>query len=293
VLAGRVPAADDVATTFSYTDANAKNVGVAGEFSNWTILPLDKGTAGKWSKTLHLKPGNYGYKLVINDSDWIFDPANPARKIVNDIENSALSVGGVAPLATGKVAVTFTYASAQAKSVHVAGDFNKWLEAGDGKINAKPEWALQNDGAGNWKLTTELPAGKYQFKYVLDGGGTPPQWVTAAGLPTSSEGNSLLELKTVAPATTPAQLPEGAKAVYFSSAGEAAAVAVAGEFNQWNTTANPLAKNKHGVWEVAVALKPGKYTYKFVVDGKWLQDSANLEKAEDGLGGFNSVKVVE
>lgn len=287
-----VAAGDDVAVTFTYTDPAATSVGVAGEFSNWTILPMEKGADAKWTKTLHLKPGYYGYKFVINGNDWVFDPANPLRKMVNDIENSAISVGGVsAPAGSGLATATFTYVNPQAKSVHVAGEFNNWLDASEGKITAKPEWALSNDGAGNWKLVKQLRPGKYQFKYVLDGGGTPAQWVTAAGLPISAEGNSILELVAAAPQPAPAAPAE--KGAYFFYAGDAKSVTLAGEFNQWSTTSHPLRKNQFGVWEITVPLPPGRHPYKFVVDGNWVADPTNPEKTEDGHGGFNSVKVVE
>lgn len=163
---------------------------------------------------------------------------------------------------------------------------------------------MAHDGAGNWKLVKELPPGKYQFKYVLDGGGTAAQWVTAAGLPTSAEGNSILELTPTAPAPTPpAAAPAPAPAApasgartrdaYFSYAGEAKSVTLAGEFNQWNTTSHPLRKNQFGIWEITVPLPPGRHPYKFVVDGNWVTDPVNPEKTDDGHGGFNSVKIVE
>src|ERR1041384_4630257 len=98
-------AEEEIATPFSYTDANAENVGVAGEFGNWNILPMAKGENGKWTKTLYLKPGNYGYKFVIN-GDWKLDPNNPARKTVNDIENSAITVGNPPPAAIAEFSMS-------------------------------------------------------------------------------------------------------------------------------------------------------------------------------------------
>src|SRR5262249_5954544 len=118
---------DEVSATLTYSDPSAKTVEVAGEFSNWKILPMTKDDAGNWSKTLSLKPGVYAYKFVIN-GEWKLDPKNPARKSVNDIENSALTVGsgGGAPAANGPT-VSFAYPDAKAKTVHVAGEFNRWL----------------------------------------------------------------------------------------------------------------------------------------------------------------------
>src|SRR5207247_517519 len=47
---------------------------------------------GSWSLTIPLAPGTYGYKFLVNGSDWVFDPTNSNRKTVNGIENSAIEV---------------------------------------------------------------------------------------------------------------------------------------------------------------------------------------------------------
>ena len=44
-----------------------------------------------------------------------------------------------------------------------------------------------------------------------------------------------------------------------------------------------------GVYTVTIPLAPGRYQYKFVVDGQWFQDPNNPEEADDGYGGHNSV----
>src|SRR6266850_1025753 len=84
------PVDEGLEQTFKYTNPDAKTVSVAGEFNNWGELPMTKDDSGTWSRTVHLKPGYYAYKLVVN-GEWILDPANPARKTVNDMEDSAVS----------------------------------------------------------------------------------------------------------------------------------------------------------------------------------------------------------
>ena len=83
-------------------------------------------------------------------------------------------------------------------------------------------------------------------------------------------------------------------------------VYLAGQFNNWtydkakvskNETVNvviELARNKQtGFWEKYVYLPPGKYQYKYVLDGQtWKYDQNTLEKTDDGYGGFNSIIVV-
>ncbi len=280
ILGGWARAEDqEAAVTLTYLGPNAKAVGVAGEFNNWRILPLDRSADGVWTKTLHLRPGQYAYKLVVDD-EWILDPKNPDRKTVNGIENSMITAGAPAAPAADTVAVEFKYTDANAKTVYLAGDFNQWLDNDQGKVTGHEAWQLQNDGNGNWKLTRQLQPGRYLFKYVVDGA----RWVNAPGLPTAEDGNSILEVK--AP-------PSEVDVKFEWDAPEAKAVTVAGEFNQWNATVNPLTKDDAGKWSTTVRLKPGKYAYKFVVDGAWKQDPANPNSTPDGLGGTNSVKTVE
>jgi 1,4-alpha-glucan branching enzyme len=45
-------------------------------------------------------------------------------------------------------------------------------------------------------------------------------------------------------------------------------VCLAGTFNAWNPEANPMSRDD-GNWRTDVALRPGRYEYKFVVDGTW------------------------
>lgn len=50
-----------------------------------------------------------------------------------------------------------------------------------------------------------------------------------------------------------------------------------GDFNEWNVNTHPMKKNKRGVWEKAVMLPPGRYEYKFLVDGQWRNDPKNCD----------------
>lgn len=48
-------------------------------------------------------------------------------------------------------------------------------------------------------------------------------------------------------------------------------VKLAGDMNDWNPSKNPM-KLKEGKWETDVFVYPGKYQYKFVVNGEWIRD---------------------
>jgi hypothetical protein len=44
---------------------------------------------------------------------------------------------------------------------------------------------------------------------------------------------------------------------------------LAGTFNDWKSESTPMAKDAEGNWSVAVNLQPGRYEFKYVVDGTW------------------------
>ncbi len=74
---------------------------------------------------------------------------------------------------------------------------------------------------------------------------------------------------------------------------DAASVAIAGSFNEWDPHKNKLSgPDKNGDWSITLPLAPGRYEYLFVMNGKdWLPDPA-AAPVDDGLGGKNSVVFV-
>jgi glycosidase len=82
-----------------------------------------------------------------------------------------------------------------------------------------------------------------------------------------------------------------------TSAAETAAtpkkIFLAGSFNGWSGDKLPLSgPGEHSEYTVDVPLKPGRYAYKFVVDGKWTLDPANPQTEDNGMGDKNSVIIM-
>ncbi len=73
----------------------------------------------------------------------------------------------------------------------------------------------------------------------------------------------------------------------------ASLVCIAGNFNEWNPHASPLRSMPGGRWSVRLRLKPGRYEYRFLVDGVWKPDPQARQYVTDFCGGLNSVVVVE
>ena len=71
-------------------------------------------------------------------------------------------------------------------------------------------------------------------------------------------------------------------------------IAVAGDFNSWNTSANQLVDpDGDGIWTGKMQLKPGRYEYMLVVDdGKWVTDPNAKVYADDGFGSKNAVLFI-
>jgi Glycogen recognition site of AMP-activated protein kinase len=70
----------------------------------------------------------------------------------------------------------------------------------------------------------------------------------------------------------------------------ARSVSVAGDFNGWDPAQTKLERSEGGVWTATIPLKPGRYQYMFVIDGKqWIADPLAPEETTDGFGAQNAV----
>jgi 1,4-alpha-glucan branching enzyme len=65
-------------------------------------------------------------------------------------------------------------------------------------------------------------------------------------------------------------------------------VFLVGDFNNWNNSATKLSKVA-GKWQTKISLKPGKYAYKYFVNGNWVNDSAADEYRTNPYGQQDSV----
>ena len=82
--------------------------------------------------------------------------------------------------------VRFEFIAPTATSVAVAGSFNRW----DPRKNP----LSGPDGKGAWSVTLELPAGRYEYLFVVDGN----KWLPDPGTPSVDDGlggrNSIVEV---------------------------------------------------------------------------------------------------
>jgi serine protease AprX len=87
---------------------------------------------------------------------------------------------------------------------------------------------------------------------------------------------------------------EGRTATFVLHDHDAVQVELFGSWNGWKAPGRFAKQIEPGLWRVVVwSLAPGRYQYKFLLDGiRWHDDLANPRKSQDKHGGLNSVVVV-
>ena len=70
-------------------------------------------------------------------------------------------------------------------------------------------------------------------------------------------------------------------------------VILMGDFNNWNPKKHPMKNDGSGTWNKTVVISPGKYEYKFFVDGEWKKDPRNGQTCSNCFGTQNSVLNLE
>jgi len=66
-------------------------------------------------------------------------------------------------------------------------------------------------------------------------------------------------------------------------------VCLAGTFNDWHPGATDMIALGNGRWAKELALPPGTYEYRLVVNGEWMADPHAPESAPSPFGGVNSI----
>jgi len=172
---------------------------------------------------------------------------------------------GKYPFAVKDSMVTFFLKGhTSARHVLLAGSFTNWQYA-----------ALEmNKTDSGWILVVSLGSGKYWYKFIIDGGWTIDR--DNEGREDDGEGNT----NSVYYKTNTVFHLQG-----FNAARD---VYLSGSFNNWNPGELPMSKGAYG-WTINLYLAEGTYTYKFLADGKWIEDPAGDARLPDGHNGFNSV----
>ena len=101
---------------------------------------------------------------------------------------------------------------------------------------------------------------------------------------------ALSELPVALPPPPAVQEPVNREVDFTVSAPDAREIYLVGDFNHWKINEESrLARLDDGKWVKKMGLEPGKYRYKFVVDGEWTIDDHNTDREQNAFGTFDSV----
>ena len=162
--------------------------------------------------------------------------------------------------------------------VVVSGTFNQW--SGEG-------WRMQRVDEYRYRLRKKLEdfkdAPDWQFKFLING----MYW---AAPESAVKQKGILGWNDLKNPNAPAPLPVDTGNVLFRLEGytRSKKVILTGTFNNWDEEALHMKPAGNG-WELRLQLPPGEYEYKFIADGKWMEDPANPEKRRNQYDTFNSV----
>lgn len=81
--------------------------------------------------------------------------------------------------------------------------------------------------------------------------------------------------------------------IFTIDAPKAKEVHLVGDFNDWKLGQNSFMQPDNGVWKKQINLDPGRYHYRFVIDGEWTEDPNNPKKAKNPFGQMNSLIEIE
>lgn len=245
----------------------ARSVCIAGSFNNWNPQSIAmKKNADAWIGNVKVKPGSHTYKFVV-DGNWIEDPSNPlTAQDGNGNTNSVL----VIPTLNGNHTFTLQGFSS-ARYIAIAGTFNGWNE----------NRHFMTKVGGTWVCKMQLSPGKHLYKFIVDG-----EWITDLANPIREDNdkgtkNSVLLIPSLS----------GNQGFTLKGFAQAKVVVLAGSFNGWSETRHVMVRQGDS-WNCKINLRPGRYLYKFIVDGNWILDPANENTEDNEYGTGNSVLVV-
>jgi chromosome partitioning protein len=116
-----------------------------------------------------------------------------------------------------------------------------------------------------------------------DGASPTADRITIADVVTPDEDDEM------APSLAPAVTSAGV--MFTIEAPGAERVQLAGDFNGWDLQGSDMSPAGQ-IWKTVVPLEPGRYRYRYVVDGQWQSDPLNPTVEPSPYGGNDSILVV-
>lgn len=257
--------------TFHYYPTDGEEVTsayVKGSWSgNWSeYFYMTEEEAGVWSVTADLSlEKSYEYGIVVNEN-WVGDPTNPRSGGNAEILRN--------PYFNSDGSVTIFYYPQDDENVNLL-----YKTSDDTEYQSI---AMTQDAYHSALLSATITEqGDYTYMLEVDGSQTADVNCKEAAFSISKLPEDDLSVDS--------PVVNGNKVTFNYFAPTAKSVTVAGEMNGWDSAATPLTYNETtGFWSIEKELEPGKYEYKFVLDGgTWVTDPRN-----DAQSSGNSVCFV-
>jgi 1,4-alpha-glucan branching enzyme len=308
-----------VAITFQvdmeYVDVSPSGVHIYGTFNEWDptadIMTLNTIT-GFYEISLDLSEGDYiEYKFVNGNTSAGEETvpqecsANNNRWLTLPFENTTLDAvcyGQCAPCGEPPVDVQVTFQvdmsdqDVSPDGVHIAGSFQGWNPG---------ITALTDAGGGIYNYTTTLQSGYYhEYKFVngniWDGAEFIPEECAFNGnrfitIPSTTTTLDLVCFGACEACPPPPEVEITFVVDMNNETVSGDGVHLAGSFNQWDPTANPMLETRAGIFTATIILTAEDvHTYKFV-NGLTLDDAEIVPEecgVPYGAGGFARELIV-
>lgn len=240
--------------------SSANKVAVAGNFNKWNADELSMERHGNtWERRLYLGDGKHEYRFIVDDR-LVNDPSNTIKEKDDGKINSVLTIGEL---------LHFKLKGYNnAEKVSVAGDFNDWA----------PNKFFLKKTLDGWTLPMILNPGNYGYKFIVDG-----RWIT------DPQNQNYMVEKGIQNSLVAAKPNYTFRLKGFKNA---KSVKLSGTFIDWDKNGYTMARNGDE-WTISINLTPGKYLYKFIVDGKWVRDPGNKYWEGNDADNGNSVLWIE
>lgn len=249
----------DGKVTFHYYPEDGEEVTEAyvkgswsGDWSQYFYMSQDED--GVWSVTADLSlDKSYEYGIVVNDN-WKGDPTNPRNGGNSEILRN--------PHYNSDGSVNIFYYPQGDESVELL-----YKTTDDSEYKSI---AMTQDANHSALLSATInEQGNYTYTFKVNGS-------TTADVNCKEASFAITKLPED-DASVESPVVNGNKVTFNYFAPTAKSVSVAGQMNGWNASENPLTFNATtGFWTAEMELEPGKWEYKFVVDGgNWVTDPRN------------------
>ena len=170
--------------------------------------------------------------------------------------------------------------------VTLSGQFNNW---------SRYEWRMKKTGPYTYQLIKKITDFDdrflWEFKYLINN----EYWAEpdkSFDNITESEKSSIWRKIYNLKMYTVNSDENGNAHFYLKGYENAEKVILSGTFNRWDEDNLKMEKTKGG-WKMSLNLKPDTYQYKFIVDGKWMEDPNNAHKVYNEHHTFNSILTIK